>query len=125
MYSCVTEDGADAFDELFEVALGSVEFATAGGGEAVVFGAASGFGEGPLGGNPATLFHAMEGRIEGTFFDAQQLLGCALNVEDDAVAMQGAGLGKRFKNEQVQGSLEIVFGHGRMDPLRSWYDVRL
>ena len=87
-----------------------LELAAALGGELVVLGAAVGFGHGPFGGDPAALLHAVEGGIERAFFHAKHLAGGVLDVEDDAVAVQRAVLGEGFENQQVEGSLQIIFG---------------
>ena len=89
------------------------ELATALGGELVVLGAAVGFGERPLGGDPAALLHAMEGWIERAFLDAEEVVGGALNVEDNPVAVKGAILIERLEDEKVERSLKVVFRHLR------------
>jgi hypothetical protein len=53
----------------------------------------------------------MEGGIDGAFFDLEKVIGGALDVEDDAVAMKLCALGEGFENEEVETALEIVSGH--------------
>src|SRR5271156_5006255 len=57
------------------------------GGQAVVAGAAIVLRGAPLGADPAVLLHAMEGGIEGAFFDAEDVFGNQLDMESNAVAM--------------------------------------
>jgi len=109
--SGVTQDCANASDELIEAFLRSFQLATARDGELVVLGAAIGFGQRPLGGDPSTLFHAVEGGIQRAFFHAEKIIGRALDVEDDSVAVESTVLIKCFEDEKVESALEIVFGH--------------
>jgi hypothetical protein len=49
----------------------------------------------------------------------KQLFGSALDMLDDAIAMQAASLGKSFQNQQVKASLKIASPH--FDTSISWY----
>src|SRR5580658_8691661 len=92
--SSVAKHGAHAPDELLETFFSLAQLAAAGWGETVVFGAAVGFSERPLGTDPAALLHAVQGGIEGTLFHLEKVVRGALNVLHDAVAVQTAALGK-------------------------------
>ena len=107
--SGVAEDGADAFDELIEALFGLLELFSAPGGELVVLGVAVGLSERPFGVDPAVLFHAVQSGVERALFDAEQIVGGALDVLDDAVAVKGAVVGESLEDEEVEGSLEVGF----------------
>jgi hypothetical protein len=47
----------------------------------------------------------MQGRIEGAFFDAEEIVRGFLNVESDAEAVVGTA-GEGLENEEVEGTLE-------------------
>ena len=68
------------------------------------------------------LFEAMEGWVEGAFFDLEQLVGGALDVQNDAVAMEAAALGEGLENEEIETALEVVFAHPA-HPYVSWYGI--
>src|SRR5690348_13793872 len=85
-------DAGDGADELFPVRLFFGKLAFAGGSEAVIFGAAVGFGLAPLGGEPAFFFEAVQGRVEGTVLDLQGVLGAGAEGLADAMAMLGSPL---------------------------------
>src|ERR1700758_5344891 len=53
----------------------------------------------------------MEGWVERAFFYAEQVVGCALDVKDDSVAVQCAVVGQRLEDEEIECSLKIVFRH--------------
>jgi hypothetical protein len=111
-------DTGDGADELFPVGLFFGKLAFAGGGEAVIFGAAVGFGLAPLGGEPALFFEAVQGGIEGAVFDLQGIGGAGAEGLTDAVAMLGAPL-QGAEDEHVEGALQdfdavavgFAFGH--------------
>jgi hypothetical protein len=86
----------------------------AGAGEAVVLGLASAFRELPFGTDPAGLFDAVEGGIEGAFFDAEELVADTLDAGGDAVAVHGFVL-EDFEDEEIEGALEDVVGFGHDD----------
>ena len=65
------------------------------------------FAQAPFGGDPAFLFHAMKRGIEGAFFNAQDVIGDALDVEGYAPAMHGPLL-KALQDQECQGALQIV-----------------
>src|SRR3954462_2104017 len=69
------------------------------GGESVELGAAVVFGDAPLGLDPAFAGHAVEGGIEGAFFDAEDVVGGALDPAGDAAAGHRAP-GEGFEDEQ-------------------------
>jgi hypothetical protein len=104
-------DGLNTLDGLLPRALGEGELLTAGGSEGVELGATIGFGEGPFGAHPLVLIHAVEGRIERALFDAEEVAGDALDVEDDAVAVEGGAVREGLENEELKGSLKIVLSH--------------
>jgi len=51
----------------------------------------------------------MQGGIERAFFDVQQFIGSALNVQHDAIPVQRPRVGESLEDEQIEISLEIVF----------------
>ena len=70
------------------------------------------FGSHPSRFDPAGLFHAMEGGIERTFFDAQDVLGHGLNPGGDAVAVKRSTPGKNLQREEGERALQgILTGH--------------
>ena len=54
---------------------------------------------------------AVERGVEGALFDAEQLVGDALDVEDDAVAVEGGVVGEGLEDEELKRSLEVIFSH--------------
>src|SRR5438309_8640116 len=74
--------------------------------------AAPAFAFDPFGAYPSLFFHPMEGRIEGPFFQAQDIIRSFADGRHDRVAMQAGAAVKEFQNEQVEGALESVgLGH--------------
>jgi hypothetical protein len=65
--------GDGAYDAL-ELGELDAQLLSAVGGEGVVAGAAVAGGDTPLGGDPAFDEHALEGRVEGAFFDLEDLV---------------------------------------------------
>jgi hypothetical protein len=57
------------------------------------------------------LLHAVERGVERAFFDAEELTGDALYVEDDAVAVEGGVLREGLEDEELECALEVVFSH--------------
>jgi hypothetical protein len=53
----------------------------------------------------------MECGVEGAFFNAEEVVGGALDVEDYAVSVELADLGESFEDEEIQCSLKVVFSH--------------
>src|SRR5580698_8523950 len=93
----VTKNGADTFDKMFEVLLGGLQLPASQGGDLVELRATGGFSERPLRSNPFALLHSVKGWIEGALFDAEEIVRGALDVQDDAIAVKGAGLRKGFE----------------------------
>jgi len=58
----------------------------------------------------------MKGGIERALFHSQKVIGRALDVEHDAVAVEIAVLVEGFQHQQIERSLKIVFGHRWVDP---------
>jgi hypothetical protein len=87
-----TEDDADGVRDAAPIVAFFGEFFAAEGSELVEAGAAVVFADAPFGLDPAVLLHAMEGGIEGTFFDAEDVVGDALDVQGDSPAMHGLAL---------------------------------
>jgi hypothetical protein len=53
----------------------------------------------------------VESGIEGALFDGEEFVGCFLDVENDAVAVGFANMGKSFENEEIETALEVVACH--------------
>jgi len=113
--SCITKNGSNTFDEMFEVLFGLLELFASRGGKFVVLRAAGGFSQRPLRGDPIVLFHTVKRGVKRAFFDAEHLVGGTLDVKDDAVTMEWTGLREGFESEEIEGSLKIVFSH-RLTP---------
>jgi hypothetical protein len=69
--------------------------------------------------------HALEGRIEGTFFDLEQVIGDLLDVLHEGIAMHGL-MAKRLKDHDFECSGEKVAvvgvsGHGAIVALDSYF----
>src|ERR1051325_1407148 len=84
------EDGRDGGDEPGEVARLGGELSSSLGGDGVEFGAAPLVGEAPFGVEPAVALHAIEGRIEGAFLDADDVAGAVRDPAEDAEAVEWA-----------------------------------
>src|SRR5258708_38787557 len=74
-------------------------------GQAVVFRAAIVFRVSPKRGNPAFVFHAVQGREERARLDDESTLGDLLNSAGNAQSVHLAG-GQRFQDEQIQSTLQ-------------------
>src|ERR1700678_1399972 len=76
----------------------------------------------PFRANPPSFFHAIEGRVERTFLNPQQLVGTILNSGHDAVPMRLRQARKDLQHQQVKGSLEgIRLFHTKMTIYRRLY----
>jgi len=96
-----TDDGAE--DALELLLLGSKLFA-AGGSQFVVAGAAIAGSDAPLGRDQAFDEHALERRVERTFFDLEHVVGGALDGVGDLVAVQLAVTGKGPEDQKIKGA---------------------
>ena len=86
----------------------------------IVASAAIVFRHAPLGADPAVLFHAVEGGVEGTFFDAEDVFGNLLDVKSDAVAVHGRA-SEGLEDQEGEGALEkVVFGLEHRAPIDSY-----
>jgi len=94
------------------VAFGAELFSTSG-GELVELGFAIVVGLAPLAGDPALVFEAVEGGVEGALLDFELAAGDLLDAEQDSVAVEGAE-GDGFEDEHVEGSLEEVDLFGQL-----------
>jgi hypothetical protein len=83
-------------------------------GEAVVFGGAAEVGVLPFGGDPALIFEAVEGGIEGTLADGEDFTGEDLDALGDAPTVEGLA-GDGFEDEKVESALEEVGWLGHED----------
>lgn len=97
--SRVPQDGANAFDQVLEIPLRFLQLLSAGGGELVVLRLATRFGLRPGCANPAALLHAVKSGVQGPFLDAQEFIGCSLDMHHNAVAVKLSSLGKRLEHE--------------------------
>src|ERR1700733_2891691 len=111
MPSRVTEYGANALHQLFEALLRFFQLLPAHCSQLVIFGLAAGFSERPLRANPSALFHAVQSGVQRSLFYIQQFIGCSLNMEHDAIAVQRTNLRQRLEDQKVQTSLKVVPGH--------------
>ncbi len=100
----------DGLREALPVVFFCGELLTARGSQAIVASAAIVFRHAPLGADPAVLFHAMEGGVEGTFLDAEDVFGNLLDVKSDAVAVHGRA-SEGLEDQEGERALEkVVFG---------------
>src|SRR5262249_37447091 len=76
------------------------------GGQRVEAGLAIFLGSSPFGAHPALLFHAVKGRVERPLFHSQQLVGNAVDMGGDGVAVHAPGGGQALENEEGQRALE-------------------
>src|SRR3954471_2647628 len=65
-------------------------------------------GDAPLGADPAFLFHTVQRRIKGSFFDAEQFFGNVLDVSRDGVAVHLSLRAESFQYQQGKGALQNV-----------------
>ena len=83
------------------------------GGEIVDAGTAAVLAVDPTGFEGAVFFQAMEGGVEGAFFDAEDVAGDFDDGGHDGVAVKRGAAGEDLEDEEVEGSLEgVLFGHG-------------
>ena len=99
--------GAHALDELIEAFFDLLELLPALGGELVVLGAAVGLRERPLGVDPAALFHAVKSRVERALFDFEKIVGGALDVLHESVAVQSLSF-ERAENHHFECTREEI-----------------
>src|SRR6185437_14653897 len=95
-----------------------VQLTAAGGGEAIVTGAAAVFGGAPAGGDPAGGLHAVQRGVERPLLDPQEIAGDLVDVLGDAEAVHAflrAAL-QGVQHQQVERALEVVCSHRRL-----WY----
>src|SRR5688572_15268843 len=93
--SGVAEDAADALGETRPALLLLGELASAERGQRVEAGLPVLVGDAPLRAHPPILLHAVEGGIERTLLDAEQVVGDALDVRGDGVAVHPSLGGER------------------------------
>jgi len=58
--------------------------------------------------DPTLLLHAVQRRVQRAFLDAQQLIGTALDVRGDRVAVHRLPRGQRAEDQQGQCALQHV-----------------
>ena len=97
------------------------ELAAAGFREAVETGAAVVLGLAPVGGEPASFFHAMERGEQRAGFDEESAVGDLLDAAGDAEAVELARA-EGFEDEEVEGSLEEVGLGGHAAPIDLLYE---
>jgi hypothetical protein len=105
---CLLEDLSDCGGGSFPAGLFGLQLALAGGREFVDAGAASGVFGDPLGPEVAGFFKTMECRVEGAFFDAEDVARDFVDGGHDGVAVEAGAAGKDFEDEEVEGALEVV-----------------
>jgi hypothetical protein len=81
------------------------ELAAARGGEPIEAGALAEIGMVPAGGDEASFLQAVEGGIEGSGFDLEDLAGAGADVFGDGVSV-GRPEGEGAEDEQVERALE-------------------
>src|SRR5690242_1686743 len=94
------DDPSDRADDAVKLRHFGSELLAAKGGELVVAGTAIPNGRAPFGGNPALDEHALQGRVEGAFFDLQDVVGDELDGIGDFVAVHLPRAGERFQDEE-------------------------
>src|SRR5580698_11503478 len=109
--SGVAQNGANALHQLVKAFLRDIELAASLRSELVIFRAAVGLGHCPFRSDPAALLHAVQRRVKRALFHAQQLTRGALDVEDNAVAVQRSILCESFQDQQIESSLKIALSH--------------
>src|SRR5215475_769987 len=62
----------------------------------------------PFRANPARLFHAVQGRVEGALLDSQHLGGNRLDGGHDGVAVQARTSRKDLENQQIERALQGI-----------------
>jgi hypothetical protein len=102
------QDTADGGDDRVPAGLVEVELFAAGGGEGIGAGAAAGVCLAPGGADPPGLLHAVEGGIEGSFLDAEDIGRHLLDGGHDGVAVEGAAAVEYLEDEKVEGALQGV-----------------
>lgn len=96
----VLHNARDGGDHFLELGVFNAELFTAGASEGVEAGAAVGVSDSPLGFDPALEKKALEGGVQGAFFDGEDVAGDVFEGEGDAIAVEG-GAGEGFKDEHV------------------------
>lgn len=86
------EDAGDSFEHAFEAGDFASEMLCAGGGEFVGADAAVGGGDAPLGFYEFGFQKALQGRVERTFFDLEQIVGGAFDVLRQSIAVERLNL---------------------------------
>src|ERR1700722_17233199 len=112
--SRVAQYGAHALYQLIEALFGLLQLLTPTRRERVVLGATIRFGHRPLRIDPSPLLHAVQSGIQRSLLHTQQFTRCVLDVQHDAVAVQGSILCKSFQNQEIERSLEVSLGHRRL-----------
>ena len=109
---CALQHTTNGRDHLFELRKFHAELFAAGLRQRVVASAAIGFGLLPFGLDPALKQQALQGWVERTFLDGEEVLGRLFNGKGDAVAVL-RGAGKRLEDEEVEGAGQKIgfFGH--------------
>lgn len=79
----------------------------AGGGEFVDAHAAIGRGDAPFGFDEILLEEALKSRVEGAFFDLEKVVGSALDVLDQGVAVERLPL-QGAENHHFEGAREEI-----------------
>ena len=82
-----------------------VQLLGAGPGQGIELHLAVGLGDAPLGGDPALLLEAHQGRIDRALAEAHDALGHLLDAPGDAVAVQRPQGVERLEDQQVQGAV--------------------
>jgi hypothetical protein len=105
------EDAGDAGEHLFEAGDFLLEVAQSGIGEAVDAGGAAFGGHSGFRFEPSFPEHALEGRVEGAFFDLEELIGDLFDVLDESIAVHRAEA-EGLEDHHFQGAGEevAVFG---------------
>src|SRR5690348_11453094 len=92
----VTKNSSHTLHQLFEALLGLLQLSPASRSEFVILGAPIRLGQRPFRRDPPALLHAMQSRIERSFFHPQHVVRSALDVQDNSVAVQCAVLIQRL-----------------------------
>src|SRR6185437_9865303 len=66
------------------------------------------FRHSPRGAHPASLLHAVQGRVERALFDTEQVGRRLLNARGDGVAVERTARGERLEDEEVERTLQDV-----------------
>ena len=80
----------------------------AGGSQRIGADATAAFALDPFGADPSRFFHAMEGRIEGAFFEPENVIRGFADGRHDRVAMQAGAAVQEFQDEEIEGALESI-----------------